>query len=1580
MIFAKSGCGMRRILIFLMMGTVCTTTTTESNETTTDGEESRKILGSSVVTSVSVIMDTGNGTKVAFADAVGKPIGKPNQASEVGSPINLLNPDRYEFYTFDDNGELIKRLMSLDEIRGIIATGDTDDLDLDSFTSQGYLPEKKVNDVVNNVQNVLKEEMETHKNTLDIAKPLYDTPDVSDSWSMILPAVFGNSGENIKPEKPITHVTPDTIMLEPTHVYQTSTKGEIPTTTVKKPIVRPTIASSPSSFGTTYRPTSFVQLAHKTPSSTTKKYVQINTTPRPSTTASSTKASVPIYTSNQISYTLKPVQIPGDDLKNMPNVEIFTNSHTSTDGPKVSPVTSNSPTTLFVRYTSQPSTKQPSSSNIFWSSTNTELRTSPSSIAYLTEATKSAYGPISTPKPLPSSFKVSSSSTSQTPQYSSVASSVTPMLSTLKASSAASSTERIETTKEATQPSSIASSTESIATTKEAIRPLTKLPQEGTFSTWRPDLKNDTEREPSTTEAPLSTWQLPDQGTEMSVTDFAQRLEELFSQKRPSSSTPKSSYATTLPEKYTTAYQDDTRTTNEIAQTTVRAPQTNKPQNYTTPSLQEVLSTIQQTAASEMLDQLLLTTNIYEINTELTQGLPTIEEKYITSTEEETRVTGTKIEYPTTENFKEDQTTTDKTLIDSIEQLLSQAVGNVGEVLVAVNETDRIKDLLDSTIEKETTEAQKESATIASDMADHSTTDDISAETSQETNILQESVGSILSQVYGGTTLKINMDKGYYPTTVMYRREDGESGKEAMTTELINGLKDGTEIPTTQLDQNTQSLSNNDLTTTENGFVTITNSPTSSEDDSKSTNTEKVSNSEVKQTTPSNVPQSIEIYVEKVFNASGKVNDSTTTDKNLHEVLKAEETETVVGKIGSAQWNLLNNPSGTKFNNITEKSSEISSTTPGSKSREPTTIVIIKRTEKPQYDTTAFNEELTTTNYEKVGSDVNAGSSNTSDVIDQPSVDVVINEKHVTTTELDKDTVTENSIGSTNIGIEDVATNTPANATSIQNDEAVATENKSKLNTSSSQNEHHNSWTLVSTIAPHSNSSAPQNVPPPIHSYVDIINPPPAIDLEAKPMQGFGLEESTSSLDADIYQFTQLCNELAFGFWKSVTKGVSSARSVFVSPFGATSLLAMVFLGARGSTSGEMNEILKLDDMVTFNPHLIFKNVSESIKANGAESGVAVSAIVRELFSDRGKGKLLHFYKERAKAFYDGFVEEVSFKEIGDVIRRRTNLQVKKHSNGKITEFLKDSSIMPKPPLVAMSVNIFQTDCSSALAPMTPRDSELHFSVSPSVRQRRLVPVPSVVFDSQRFLAGYEPSLDATAAAVGSRGDVVSAIYVLPGRPGQDVPGDGLGRLEKRIVESSFKKGAWSRLLRSLQPRQGVLLQVPVWSHRSLVNATGALRRLGLGGLFRPGGADLRGLNGAAATGLHLAEVLQVNQFASCANVQERHEEMYPAGMEQRESRAKFLDLYRHDPLFQQQSISDLIEEPRDYQRAFHDPLHDPTFFNLPLPLRPRQARLPDEPAEPPRLRFDRPFLYFIRHNPTGLILHMGRFNPRLLP
>lgn len=82
----------------------------------------------------------------------------------------------------------------------------------------------------------------------------------------------------------------------------------------------------------------------------------------------------------------------------------------------------------------------------------------------------------------------------------------------------------------------------------------------------------------------------------------------------------------------------------------------------------------------------------------------------------------------------------------------------------------------------------------------------------------------------------------------------------------------------------------------------------------------------------------------------------------------------------------------------------------------------------------------------------------------------------------------------------------------------------------------------------------------------------------------------------------------------------------------------------------------------------------------------------------------------------------------------------------------------------------------------------MHFVVLPTIRQRRLVPIPAVVYKSG-FLAGYEPSLDATAVSFGTKDKTVSTIFVIPGQQGMVAPGDGLARLEKRLVESSFKKG-----------------------------------------------------------------------------------------------------------------------------------------------------------------------------------------------
>lgn len=474
------------------------------------------------------------------------------------------------------------------------------------------------------------------------------------------------------------------------------------------------------------------------------------------------------------------------------------------------------------------------------------------------------------------------------------------------------------------------------------------------------------------------------------------------------------------------------------------------------------------------------------------------------------------------------------------------------------------------------------------------------------------------------------------------------------------------------------------------------------------------------------------------------------------------------------------------------------------------------------------------------------------------------------------------------------------------------------------------------------------------------------IELEPAPKQALGLEESTTDAGEDILEFTKFCNEVAFNFWTALNNdGISSARSLTVSPFALTSMLAMLFMGARGRTSGEINDMLHLDDIVTFNPHAVLRNISESVD-DTKDDNVFNNVFVRELLSERSKGKILPFFKEKVNQFYSGYVEEVNFSAVNDIIRRRTNLLMKRYTGGKINEYLKGSNVWVKPPLSGISANLFETDCSKASK--NERDGEMFFQVLPAIRQRRLIPIPSAVWKSG-FTAGYDPELDATAVAIGLSKNIISTIFVMPGQQGHSAPGDNLERLESVLMVNAVSQNAWRRMLATLMERPGLEVQIPRFTHRSFVNTTNALRKLGLETLFDQNTADLRGITGSIARDMYVSDLIQINTFSTCGEdklAEEHHVEMYPAPP----NKHRNIDYT---------STSSAAYVPIDYEneRAFAaDPIYDLKYLKLPLPLRPRQARIP----EAPRLRFDKPFLYFVRHNPTGMVLYFGRFNPRLLP
>ncbi|XP_011639639.1 putative GPI-anchored protein pfl2 [Pogonomyrmex barbatus] len=467
-----------------------------------------------------------------------------------------------------------------------------------------------------------------------------------------------------------------------------------------------------------------------------------------------------------------------------------------------------------------------------------------------------------------------------------------------------------------------------------------------------------------------------------------------------------------------------------------------------------------------------------------------------------------------------------------------------------------------------------------------------------------------------------------------------------------------------------------------------------------------------------------------------------------------------------------------------------------------------------------------------------------------------------------------------------------------------------------------------------------------------------------------GLDVTIRHTSPDIINFAKLCNELAFNFWAATNKGLSTARSLALSPFGMTSLLAMIFLGARGPTSDQMNEVLGLDDVATFNPHLVFQNITDTVSLARGQ-GIVNAAFVRELFADKMKvRKLMPFYKEQAQQFYEGLVAEVNFATISDLVRRRTNLLIRKQTGGRIKDFVKTNTVPLRSPLAALSANVFQTDCNSSLTSSVGRDGELYFAVSPAVRQRKLVPVPATTWRSS-VLAGYEPSIDATAVALGNSDKLISTIFVLPGQQGHTAPGDNLDRLEQRLTRSAFRDGAWNKLLKVLIPRSGLELQVPKFSHRSVVNATAALKRMGLDELFS-GNADFKGINGIGHR-LHLADVLQMNLFSTCGDENilggRHHVETYPA-TPLRRSVERRLEETDNSGSVAEEDTSRYVSSQEDNVDLFYADRYG--FY--------REERHLSGSLERPRLKLDRPFLYFVRHNPSGIILHMGRFNPRLLP
>ena len=130
----------------------------------------------------------------------------------------------------------------------------------------------------------------------------------------------------------------------------------------------------------------------------------------------------------------------------------------------------------------------------------------------------------------------------------------------------------------------------------------------------------------------------------------------------------------------------------------------------------------------------------------------------------------------------------------------------------------------------------------------------------------------------------------------------------------------------------------------------------------------------------------------------------------------------------------------------------------------------------------------------------------------------------------------------------------------------------------------------------------------------------PTISLPEGSQNGLGLLSTHAQLRRAEREFVEVNNALGFELYKSLAKKAGDENMVF-SPLSSSTSLAMIFLGARGATSWQINSLLQLDHVISFNPHLLYKNVTDTLARKGVDGMTA--ACVKNLFVD--KVKLINF-------------------------------------------------------------------------------------------------------------------------------------------------------------------------------------------------------------------------------------------------------------------------------------------------------------------------------------------------------------------
>ncbi|XP_059544403.1 leukocyte elastase inhibitor-like isoform X2 [Myotis daubentonii] len=299
-------------------------------------------------------------------------------------------------------------------------------------------------------------------------------------------------------------------------------------------------------------------------------------------------------------------------------------------------------------------------------------------------------------------------------------------------------------------------------------------------------------------------------------------------------------------------------------------------------------------------------------------------------------------------------------------------------------------------------------------------------------------------------------------------------------------------------------------------------------------------------------------------------------------------------------------------------------------------------------------------------------------------------------------------------------------------------------------------------------------------------------------------------------------------------KDSNPSGNIFISPMGISSALAMVFLGARGTTEAQMSKTLHFDAVKEI--HSSFQSLNADINKRGAPY---ILKLANRLYGEKTYEFLPEFSASTQK-MYGAELVSVDFQQASEDARKVINEWVKGQTEGKIPELLAAGMVDNMTKLVLVNAIYFKGNWQKTFSKKNTTDKPFRLN-------KKDTKTVKMMYQKSKFPFGYIEDLKCRVLELPYQGRDLSMVILLP----DDIEdkATGLKKIEEQLTLEKLHEWTKPENLRFFE----VNIHLPKFKLEESYNLNSHLRSLGIEDLFNSK-ADLSGIS--RARDLFISEII----------------------------------------------------------------------------------------------------------------------------